>query len=433
MYFSKHNILSHIKDSNSFFIVNPLTQQADILSADEAQKIIQKDYSLPALHEKKYVLTIEEETSLFRQKYLEFIDTRETDEVQIFFVPWYSCNFTCSYCFQDEYTNPNNISSAELINAFFEYIDTTFAGRRKYITIFGGEPLLTGTKNKEIIALLIAQANQRKLDIAIVTNGYTIAEYIDILKNANIREIQVTLDGLQEVHDSRRMLRGGKPSFDTIVQGIDLLLQNNIPVNLRMVVDKNNIQELPKLAQFAIDKQWTASSLFKTQLGRNYELHHCQTNNQRLYTRIEMYEDIYKLCKEYPEILEFHKPAFSISKFLWEQGEMPSPLFDSCTGTKTEWAFDYTGSIYSCTATVGKTEERLGTFYPKVSLLTADIEQWQDRDVLSIEACKQCNVQLACGGGCAAVAKNNHGSVSAHDCRPIQELLELGIGLYFTE
>jgi sulfatase maturation enzyme AslB (radical SAM superfamily) len=96
-----------------------------------------------------------------------------------------------------------------------------------------------------------------------------------------------------------------------------------------------------------------------------------------------MYEDIYELCKTNPEILEFHKPAFSISKFCVEQGEMPSPLFDSCTGTKTEWAFDYTGSIYACTATVGKIEERLGTFYPEISLNSEDIEAWQERDVLS--------------------------------------------------
>jgi len=432
MYFSKHNILSRIKDSDSFFILNPLQQQADILSSDEAKKILAHDYSLPALAEKKYVLPIEEESKLYRQKYLEFIDTRETDEVQLFFVPWYTCNFACSYCFQDEYTNPNNISSPELIDSFFSYIHTAFADRRKYITIFGGEPLLPGAQYKEIISTIIHKAAEQHIDIAMVTNGYHIADYVEILQKGTIREIQVTLDGMQQMHDSRRMLRRGKPSFETIVAGIDSLLERKIPVNLRMVVDKENIQELPKLAQFAIDKGWTSSPLFKTQLGRNYELHHCQTNNQRLYTRLEMYEDIYELCKTNPEILEFHKPAFSISKFLWEQGEMPSPLYDSCTGTKTEWAFDYTGSIYACTATVGKTEERLGTFFPEISLNTNDIEEWQERDVLSIDACKQCNVQLACGGGCAAVAKNNHGSVSAHDCRPITELLELGIGLYFN-
>lgn len=433
MYFSKHNIISRIKNSNEFFIINPLTQQADILSNKEAQKILQKDYSLSALTEKKYVLTKEEEQKIYKEKYLNFIDTRDSDEIQIFFVPWYTCNFACSYCFQDEYTNPHERVSTEVIDSFFSYINATFAGRKKYITIFGGEPFLQNQINKETINQIITKATQHNLDIAVVTNGYYVEEYIEILKSAKIREIQITLDGMQEVHDSRRILKGGLPSFDTISKGIDALLQNNIPVNLRMVIDKNNIQEIPKLAKYAIEKGWTKSPLFKTQLGRNYELHHCQTNNQRLYTRLEMYEDLYTLIQSNPEILEFHKPAFSISKFLWEQGELPEPLFDSCTGTKTEWAFDYTGSIYSCTATVGKTDERLGTFYPTITLDVETIEQWQDRDVISIEKCNNCNVQLACGGGCAAVAKNQHGSILSEDCRPIKELLELGISIYFKE
>jgi uncharacterized protein len=433
MYFSKHNIISRIKNSNEFFIINPLTQQADILSNEEAQKILQKNYSLPALTEKKYVLTKEEELKIYKEKYLNFIDTRDSDEIQIFFVPWYACNFACSYCFQDEYTNPNERVSTEVIDSFFSYINSTFAGRKKYITIFGGEPFLQNQINKDSISYIISKANEYNLDIAVVTNGYFVEEYIEILKTGKIREIQITLDGMQEVHDSRRILKGGLPSFEKISKGIDTLLENNIPVNLRMVIDKNNIQEIPKLAKYAIEKGWTKSPLFKTQLGRNYELHHCQTNNQRLYTRLEMYEDLYALIQSNPEILEFHKPAFSISKFLWEQGELPEPLFDSCTGTKTEWAFDYTGSIYSCTATVGKTEERLGTFYPNITLDVETIELWQDRDVISIQKCNNCNVQLACGGGCAAVAKNQYGSILSEDCRPIKELLELGISLYFKD
>ncbi|MFW5851639.1 MAG: SPASM domain-containing protein, partial [Bacteroidota bacterium] len=87
----------------------------------------------------------------------------------------------------------------------------------------------------------------------------------------------------------------------------------------------------------------------------------------------------------------------------------------------------------SCTATVGKADEKLGTFYPSVSLDTKTIEEWEERDVVSIEACKDCSVQLACGGGCASVAKNQSGSVSSSDCRPVQDLLELGIGTYFSK
>ena len=112
------------------------------------------------------------------------------------------------------------------------------------------------------------------------------------------------------------------------------------------------------------------------------------------------------MAREHPELLEFHRPAFSLARFLWENGELPDPLFDACPGCKSEWAFDYTGRIYSCTAMVGKNGEELGTFYPEVTRNAARIDEWQARDVTTIPGCRDCAQQLACGGGCGAVAKN---------------------------
>lgn len=429
---SKHNIISKITDSENFFIVNLLSQQVDILTPTEVNSILNFDGTLSEeFISKGYIADPKAEEKLYKKKYLEFIDNRDTDEIQLFFVPTYACNFACSYCYQDEYGNKELAFDKQLIDAFFNYISVWFSDRKKYITIFGGEPLLNSTNQKSFLKYFIGKSNQLNLDLAIVTNGYHLKDYINILKTARIREIQVTLDGTEEFHNKRRMLKGGKPTFTEIVTGIDACLANNLPVNLRMVIDKENISSLPELASFAIEKGWTKSSLFKTQLGRNYELHHCQSAASRLYSRIEMYKDIYGLLKNYPYISEFHKPAFSVSKFLFEEGRLPDPLFDSCPGAKTEWAFDYSGKIYSCTATVGKTGEELGSFYPVVSLNNGAICDWQNRDVLSIEKCQNCELQLACGGGCASVAKNATGDLHAPDCRPIKELLELGVAHYF--
>jgi uncharacterized protein len=233
------------------------------------------------------------------------------------------------------------------------------------------------------------------------------------------------------VHNSRRFLKGGGGTFDKIVKGIDACLIDNIDVNLRTVIDKENIDNLSGLARFAIDKGWTKSVHFKTQIGRNYELHHCQSSQDKLFDRVSLYESIYELTKNHPHILQFYKPAYSITKFLSENGELPDPLFDSCPACKTEWAFDYTGKIYSCTATVGKADESLGTFYPDITRKEDIIEQWENRDITSIPECKECSVQLACGGGCGSVAKNRTGNICSTDCRPAKELMELGFSAYF--
>ena len=438
MIYSKHNIYSRIKESENYFIVNLLSGSADILNPAEGRmvqdfldgKTIPVDFQ-ESLTVQGYLVDAKEEEKLYRSKYLDFIDTRDDDEIQLFFVPNYSCNFACTYCYQDEYTTAKQGLTNEVIDAFFGYVNTEFAGRKKYLTVFGGEPLLNSPKQKELVSRLLQLANESKLEVCFVTNGYSLVDYIDILKTASIREIQVTLDGKGNVHDTRRFLKGGGATFDKIVEGIDACLQNELPVNLRMVVDKENIAGLPEMAQFAIDKGWTQSEFFKTQLGRNYELHHCQATSEKLFSRISLYETIYEQVKEHPYILEFYKPAYSISKFLAENGELPDPLYDACPACKTEWAFDYTGHIFSCTATVGKEDESLGTFYPEVSRKEELISAWENRDITSIPECSSCSMQLACGGGCGSVAKNRTGSVCSTDCRPVKELLELGFSAYF--
>ncbi|OFY59799.1 MAG: hypothetical protein A2Y87_07840, partial [Bacteroidetes bacterium RBG_13_46_8] len=308
---------------------------------------------------------------------------------------------------------------------------SAFPDRRKYITLFGGEPLLTGGAHYKAIAYFIDRCAAQKIPLAVVTNGYYLAEYIDLLSKSSIKEIQVTLDGTAAVHDVRRRLKDGSPTFGKIITGIDKALEAGFPVNLRMVTDRENINQLPELSKLAIQKGWTRNPLFKTQIGRNYELHYCQDVPQKLMNRVELWEQVHNLVMDYPWIAEFHKPAFSVARFLSENGELPLPLFDSCPGCKTEWAFDYTGRIYSCTATAGKTEEALGTFYPDVMLKEEKVSEWEKRDVLSIPECRDCNLQLACGGGCASVAKNNTGCLNAPDCRPVRELLEMGMEYYF--
>ena len=437
MIYSKHNIFSRIKDSENNFIVNLLSGNADIIYPKEGkmlQNFIEGKETSPEflnkLIERGYLVDEKEEDRIYRTKYLDFIDNSDDDEIQLFFVTNYSCNFACTYCYQDEYTKFNTKLTTDVIDAFFDYVKSEFAGRKKYLTVFGGEPLLNSTEQKVLITYFLTQANNLNLEVCFVTNGYFLEEYIDILKKGNIREIQVTLDGKGSVHDKRRFLKGGGPTFEKIVKGIDGCFQNGMPVNLRMVVDKENIEGLPEMAQFAIDKGWTENTLFKTQLGRNYELHHCQATSEKLFSRISLYETIYDLAKQHPHILEFYKPAYSVSKFLSENGSLPDPLFDACPACKTEWAFDFTGNIYSCTATVGKSGESLGTFFPEVSRKIDLINEWESRDVTAITECNTCSMQLACGGGCGSVAKNRTGNICSTDCRPVKELLELGFASY---
>jgi uncharacterized protein len=438
MRYSRYNIFSKIRNSENYFIVNLLSGNADVLSPGEAEQLelvrnggaVSDPRFLEELAEKGYFIDEEEEQAAYRTKYLDFIDAREKEEIQLFFIINYSCNFSCSYCYQDQYSNQGAELDHSVIDAFFNYVRKEFSSRKKYVTVFGGEPLLNSSRQKSNIEYIIAKSAEEDQRLCFVTNGYTLEEYIPVLKKGKIREIQVTLDGTADVHNKRRYLRGGGGTFDRIVKGIDACLANDLDVNLRIVIDRENMDNLPELARFAIDKGWTSSEHFKTQVGRNYELHHCQADPEKLFSRISLWERISELTAKYPFISEFYKPAYSVTKFLSENGELPDPLFDSCPACKSEWAFDYLGKIYSCTATVGKSDEALGTFYPVVRLESEEIMKWEGRDVTSINECSECSLQLACGGGCGSVAKNRTGSVYASDCRPVKELLELGFSSF---
>lgn len=142
---SKYTIFTPLRDSENYLLLNSLYGQADILLPEQAA-LYQSDEALtyqPYI-DKGYVVSPEEEQKVYRQRYLDFLDTRDTDEIQVFFVPHYACNFRCSYCYQDEYQAASQSLTAEVIDAFFDFVTTRFAARRKYITLFGGEPLLTG-------------------------------------------------------------------------------------------------------------------------------------------------------------------------------------------------------------------------------------------------------------------------------------------------
>ncbi len=430
MQLSKYNVVSKIKDANDYFVINALSGNADILDEVTYLDLMSGNSQDIRFAEKGYMVDPEEEKRRFHKEYLTFLDEREKDELQLFFVTNYSCNFNCPYCYQAGYQPGKGVINNEITDAFFSHVEQNFSGRRKYLTVFGGEPLLPGKNHKENIQYLLEKATAKNLDVAIVTNGYHISEYMEVFSRARIREVQVTLDGTEELHNQRRPLKNGRGTFAQIVEGINKLVAVGIPVNLRMVVDRDNISNLPALAQFAIDRGWTQAPEFKTQLGRNYELHECQDNGSKLYSRLELYNDLYALIQEHPHITEFHKPAFSVSRFLFENGELPPPLFDACTGTKTEWAYDYTGKIYACTATVGKKGEELGTFFPEAKWKDEEVEEWKDRDILSIPQCRDCAQSLICGGGCASMARNYNGNLNSHDCRPVKELMELGIASY---
>ncbi|HRG76935.1 MAG TPA: radical SAM protein [Leptospiraceae bacterium] len=446
MILSKHTFLADRINSDDALILNYLSGSIDKIEKKELEELKNRislndwdnyhlgDYML----ERGYLYSNKEvEEDKINEKYLEFMEEYEKTATQLIFSTSYICNFSCVYCFQEEYNQNSKTLNNEITDKFFNYIDKKFSNEPGgvYITLFGGEPLLGGEKHKNHIMYFLSRAVKSNIPVAIVTNGYELKNYIHDFKSlgANIKEIQVTVDGDRENHNSRRFTRSKETTFDTIMEGVDLALKNGYRINLRSILDKRNIASLVKLAEYCEEKGFLdyPSSHFETSIGRNYELHSCQDTKQ-LFSRYDMWLEYFKLSEEFPILKKYHKPGFHGMRMLAESGELPVPIFDSCPACKKEWAFDANGGIYSCTATVGVSKYQLGNYFEKDTPLNQEkVLEWQTRDVLTMEECKDCSVSLSCGGGCATIAANeNNGKIHSTNCRPVKELVGIGLEYY---
>jgi len=163
-------------------------------------------------------------------------------------------------------------------------------------------------------------------------------------------------------------------------------------------------------------------------------LFECYSKPQHLLTQVELLKKFISLSKVYPILTKYHKPDFKGIRYIVDTGEMYMASFDTCPACKTEWVFDLYGSIYGCTASCGREDYLLGKFWPEVRLKTDVINTWKLRDVRNIQECQSCKYDVICGGGCGVIAANkNDGNILSPDCRPIQEIIDMGVNYYIDD
>ncbi len=446
MILAKNNIIVKIRDSHDYAIFNPLSGSFDIMDEQDHNalsdvgdgKTVDMDFTDYLLERGYAYQSAADEQNTYMTAYADFKKEIDTSQIQLMLIPTYGCNLACVYCYQHGVDAAHKIITKETVDAFFDYTQKNFTdhGKKPFITLFGGEPLINSPSQRQIISYIVDRCAKEGYEIAAVTNGFDFVDYVDILKKARIKEIQFTLDGSRDIHNQRRATANGKGTFDSVIEGIQAAISADIPINLRTVVDLENIEDLVRLADYLDSRGWLdlPPERFKTQIGRNYELFNCYAKPQHLMTQVELWAEYSKLSKLYPVLAKFHRPNFYGIRHLVDTGALYMASFDTCPACKTEWVFDLNGEIYGCTASCGRQEYLLGTYYPEVHLNHDAVSCWRDRNVLTIEKCRDCKYDVICGGGCGVVAANkNGGSILSPDCRPIQGIAEIGINHYFDD
>jgi len=158
------------------------------------------------------------------------------------------CNFRCFYCL------PNGeppLARKETILTFEEiaYISEIFVllGIEK-IRLTGGEPMLR--RNIETLVEKIARLKPRLKDLALTTNGFDIPRKAEVLKNAGLDRMTISLDSLRP---GRFRDITGVDQIEDVFEAIEAAKRHGFePVKINAVVVRGiNDDELIDFARFA--------------------------------------------------------------------------------------------------------------------------------------------------------------------------------------
>ncbi|WP_171132520.1 radical SAM protein [Ruegeria sp. HKCCA5014] len=140
-----------------------------------------------------------------------------------------SCNLNCTYCYMynlgnDDYkTRPvvmTNTVFQKLVERIREFIDDNPEEKVKLV-FHGGEPLLLGARRLgEMVTSLRAEFG-RKISLAVQTNGTICNDEIIKVFSAGDVAFGVSLDGDKRTHDTTRVDKHGKGSWEKIEKNLE--------------------------------------------------------------------------------------------------------------------------------------------------------------------------------------------------------------------
>jgi molybdenum cofactor biosynthesis protein A len=140
------------------------------------------------------------------------------------------CNLRCTYCMPEEGIELRDrkefMTQEETLQLAKTFVDL---GVTK-IRLTGGEPLI-----KKNFSALLHELSKLPVELSITTNGILLDVYLDDLKNAGVKSINISLDSLV-AEKSNRITR--RNYFERIQKNMDETIKRNFDVKLNCVLMK---------------------------------------------------------------------------------------------------------------------------------------------------------------------------------------------------
>jgi uncharacterized protein len=406
-------------DDDQVILVHGYTKAIDLVSrrvadllADPARPVDQEalgEQNVRALVRRGHLTekSVEDEREGF-VKLVTLLDQHKRRATRPGFVlmPTYLCNLNCFYCYQKPAIEADeelvkHLMSKELADKAFSAYEAMLPEGQTIkggdLLLYGGEPLLRSSR--DLVLHVVERCRREEMSIRAISNGTQLHHYTDVLGPTGIGWMQITLDGARHEHDTRRITRGGKGTFDQIVDNIGVALECGVTVSVRLNLDRRNIASLEELNGLFERKGFYAHPRFSTYAA---ELH--------MIDEQEPWVERSDLVHGMDITAAITERGYAIGT---SQNTAFSHLVEAVSGQgfqnfKTGFCganfgmciFDAKGNVYSCWDEV-ELFEPVGHYREGRVVYNEELRRaWQRSPILANPLCHDCAYAFFCGGGC---------------------------------
>ena len=272
---SRYNIMAPVPDSDLVAIYNPFKGICSTYNPLEMYLFsvieeLDEDHPIIERFAKRGIIANYDERAAFEaQRRLECATAKDGD-VQVTICPTMACNFECPYCFSIRGSGKMSPEVQDDVVALVGRMLDAARAKKLTITWFGGEPLLAPDVIESLSPRLIALAEEHGCEYKswIFTNGYLITqEIVDMFGRCQITRVHIPLDGIGETNDATRRLVGGGPTFERIIENLDLL-KPPIATLVRANTHEGNVSQLDDLKALVLKRGRDAGNIINFYVAR---------------------------------------------------------------------------------------------------------------------------------------------------------------------
>ena len=331
------------------------------------------------------------------------------------------CNLDCKYCFylEKESLYPQVEKWAMREEVLDSYIRQYIEAHDSAVVNFawqGGEPTLLGVEYfRKLVQIQKKYANGKRIQNAFQTNGVLLNDDWAALFKETEFLIGLSIDGPRELHDTYRVDKGGQPTFDRVVRGMETLKRNGVEFNTLTTVHAGNADHPLEVYRF-LKQNGSGFMQFIPIVERI--AHHVTSDGLQLISpdfsgaarvapwSVEPRQFGRFLCAIFDEwvrndVGRYYVQLFDVSLETWSGMEASLCVFRKKCGAAL--AIEHSGDLYSCDHFVYP-KNRLGNIMDSPMAELAGSEQQRQfgdaKESTLPKYCRECDVRFACNGEC---------------------------------